>query len=518
MIVSRLAVVTLIAGCLAGMALASAEKSESGPPRVAQLIAQLGDKDYAVREHAQDQLAQMGLDIYDALVEASANDDLEIASRARYLLRLLRSQWTSPSDPAEVQDLLRGYDVQPVAARLQRIRALGDQPKAAGVTPLCRLVRFEKSPQLSTWAALEVLDHLPAEASQRLKYLRTVREGIAGSRRSSAMWLLAYAKIENESKTALDEWTRLTEAEVNAVQRNPDRNHAALAAALLYHLAEAQLRSGQGEAAERTAERALGLNPGNDLVSQSAHLQVAIATQKRGQFAWAEAEYRRVVKSGGNYSVVALKALAEMFHDRGNNQAAAETLRTAVDVIGPKRGGQDDFPGRRRNDLVGRMNYFFACAAKEKGDAAAELKYIEESLRVDPDELDSLIAYYRLSEKSPDLRRKAQARIEQAASRLREQMNETPGDPSACNQFAWLIGNTGGDLDEALRCSKLSLEGDANNGAYLDTLAHIHFARGELDEAIEIQTRALEAEPHSGLLARELARFRAARDQKAAKR
>jgi len=50
--------------------------------RIAKLIRQLGDKDYYVRQRAQEELARTGFEAFDALSTATTDEDLEIASRA----------------------------------------------------------------------------------------------------------------------------------------------------------------------------------------------------------------------------------------------------------------------------------------------------------------------------------------------------------------------------------------------------------------------------------------------------
>ena len=104
----------------AGRALAATEepKKEMPPPAAApqatvsagqidKLIEQLGDEDYYVRQRAQDELARLGFEAFDDLTAATTHEDLEIAARAKYLLRLMRVEWTVKSDPPEVQKLLR---------------------------------------------------------------------------------------------------------------------------------------------------------------------------------------------------------------------------------------------------------------------------------------------------------------------------------------------------------------------------------------------------------------------------
>ena len=66
-----------------------------------------------------------------------------------------------------------------------------------------------------------------------------------------------------------------------------------------------------------------------------------------------------------------------------------------------------------------------------------------------------------------------------------------------------------GDLDTALKYSQRSIEMAPEYGGYLDTLAHVHFARGEYEKAVQVQTKAAELDPHSGLIARQLRVFTA---------
>src|SRR4051794_5687083 len=66
---------------------AAAEKDDATPDRIVRLIEQLGSEDFGAREKAQSELAQAGLEAYDALHAAQGHHDPEIALRARYLVR-----------------------------------------------------------------------------------------------------------------------------------------------------------------------------------------------------------------------------------------------------------------------------------------------------------------------------------------------------------------------------------------------------------------------------------------------
>jgi Flp pilus assembly protein TadD len=72
---------------------------------------------------------------------------------------------------------------------------------------------------------------------------------------------------------------------------------------------------------------------------------------------------------------------------------------------------------------------------------------------------------------------------------LRRRIEAAPENPSSYNQLAWLLGNTHGDLEEAARCAKKSLELSPNSGAFLDTLAHVYYAKGDFEQAVKYQWR-----------------------------
>jgi tetratricopeptide (TPR) repeat protein len=79
-----------------------------------------------------------------------------------------------------------------------------------------------------------------------------------------------------------------------------------------------------------------------------------------------------------------------------------------------------------------------------------------------------------------------------------------------CNQYAWLIGNTRGDFDEAIRLSQRSLELKPETSGYMDTLAHCYAGKKDFANAVKWQTKAVKLDPHSGQIVRALERFQKA--------
>src|SRR5579863_3227891 len=74
--------------------------------KIEALIAQLGADDFFARERAQQELADIGYEAFDALSDAADNyDDIEIKLRAGYLVRMMRLASVVDSDPPEIKEL-----------------------------------------------------------------------------------------------------------------------------------------------------------------------------------------------------------------------------------------------------------------------------------------------------------------------------------------------------------------------------------------------------------------------------
>jgi len=197
-----------------------------------------------------------------------------------------------------------------------------------------------------------------------------------------------------------------------------------------------------------------------------------------------------------------------MLHDQGEELKAAEVLVEANKVF-KDRSPEEEALMRKVSEWRSRMHYFFACHYEGLHDRAKQRAALDEALQADPTDVDVLIACYRLPDASPDYRGKIRELIKKSAAALRNQISEEHDDAVAtpANQFAWLIGNTEGDFDEALKFSKLSIELDPEAGGYYDTLGRCYYAKGDYENAVKFQSKAHELEGHSGLIAKQLALF-----------
>lgn len=74
-----------------------------------------------------------------------------------------------------------------------------------------------------------------------------------------------------------------------------------------------------------------------------------------------------------------------------------------------------------------------------------------------------------------------------------------PDNALAANNYAYFSATNGGNLEEALKYSEMSLRGEnANNPTYMDTYAWILYLMGDNDKAIEMQSRTLEEMEKAG--------------------
>lgn len=478
--------------------------------RIQQLIAQLGSDDYAVRQRAQEELVKFGFDAYEELSEAANHPDLEVASRARYLLRLIRVQWTAENDPPAVKKILQDYGMHSPEIRLRKIAMLARLLKGAGLPALCRLVQFEKYPVLAKFTAIEIMRKDPPDPARRTAYHTVLRTLLEKSRQPAAVWLTTYVRLRKNPEAVLPEWTKLIEAEEALQRRAPEQSSPEFLAALLYQQAEIELERGKAEAAEETARRARERATSSRRNRLGAHLPTAYALRERGLFRWAEAEYRYVIAGGmsGAWAKAQI-GLSEMFHDQGRHLAAAEARQELVEALEKNRLRGEDVEELQMGapEIRARMNYLYACHWQEQGDRAKQRKYLDDAIQADPTEVDTLIACYRLPDQPPQYRRKIADLIERAASAMLTEIEDEPDSPNGFNQYAWLVGNTEGDLDKALHFAEKALELNPDNGAYCDTLARVYYTRGDLENAVKYQTMAHEAEPHSGLISKQLKLF-----------
>ncbi|MDC0048765.1 hypothetical protein OAL09_05430 [Verrucomicrobia bacterium] len=76
------------------------------------------------------------------------------------------------------------------------------------------------------------------------------------------------------------------------------------------------------------------------------------------------------------------------------------------------------------------------------------------------------------------------------------------------NNHAWLLSRCSKKLDEALEHANKAVQLEPENGAFLDTLAEVHFQRGDRAKAIEFSEKAVNLLDNDAQVMRQLERFK----------
>jgi tetratricopeptide (TPR) repeat protein len=288
-----------------------------------------------------------------------------------------------------------------------------------------------------------------------------------------------------------------------------------------------QARGSGGDEAAAMADAAFALRRGTD-EELGERLRLAIMLTRWGAADWAAREYETVLGGAaadpGEFALAGIM-YSEALHDEERDEAAAA-------VLGRLLAGRADATGeqvleRLDRDLEtvrARMRYFESCAAAARGDAAGTRRLLEDSLRHHPQDVDALIALFRLPDNTPAQAAEARALVTAAATRLDDRVEAQPDVADGYNEYAWLVANTLGDVARADRYARVALDrhartaieirdetpldGGLDSPSYLDTLAHCRAADGDVRGAVRIQSVARRLEPHGRTIGRNLARFR----------
>ena len=195
----------------------------AGEDRVRQLIAEWPRSSILGEKWPSRSCSGWEWEAFDALLAAQHHDDIEIASRARYLLRSIPIRWTTDGDEADVKSLLRKYDEGGHEERQNRMEQLAAPDNSRRVPALCRVMRFETSEPLLKQAALLIMNHvMPPDGTCGEVLAETIRSAVGPSPRPAAQWLLTYARTLADVPSTLDDWRQIVVAETQVLARFPE--------------------------------------------------------------------------------------------------------------------------------------------------------------------------------------------------------------------------------------------------------------------------------------------------------
>lgn len=379
------------------------------------------------------------------------------------------------------------------------------------------------------WLRVALQRDDPAESATAVAGLLELDEEEAGRRLSRALeWVCDADAPESARRLETDHAARLRD------KRG------------LYRRAELALRYGDAEEAERLFEQALAadapLSAGKRATAEALYgptVVIAGELRRRGLSDWARAEYEAA--SGvfspdkpidGLDALVAWR-LADLHYDAARYAEAASALAPLVavcDASPAARERYDNLPQvkyelygglPRRGSLKSQARLCRALAARDAGDRATEQAELLQAIRSDSDNADIAIAMHRVQEPTEEFAQKTNEvlvemrRIFEQRIWEWEDSDKSEDNPdwraNLYNQWAWLVSNTTGDYDKAVRYSRRSLDVNPDRASLLDTLGRCLFSAGRVDEAIAVQRRAVEKQPWVEVMRRQLAEFEAAR-------
>ena len=295
----------------------------------------------------------------------------------------------------------------------------------------------------------------------------------------------------------------------------------------LYVQARLALENGEQQRAEQLAEQALAADALTASIPSRLRdhgygvgLAIAEELHSAGRADWARAEYAAIgaeLDPLTEVAVVARWRLSESLHDAARYAEAAETLGELVQAINRtptarRAYGRLDRVSKRfsRNAVVARQQLSAALAARDAGDRRAEIAALNKAITNLGDDADILIAMHQVKDPPPAFAKATLQRIEALCRSFEQQIAKAPGDAEYFNAWAWLVSNTEGDFDKAVRYSERSLQLRPGSAGLLDTLGRCYFSAGRVAEAVEVQRRAVELEPTMLVMRRQLAEFEAA--------
>ena len=235
---------------------------------------------------------------------------------------------------------------------------------------------------------------------------------------------------------------------------------------------------------------------------------------------WALRELEEVCKPLEPMSVSTIFArwkITELLHDSERPGEAAFLLREMLDHIQSTNERSNHFRQLIDNSefggipslevMKGQLGLCEALARRQMGEEEKARSLLDKAFQADRGNADIVIAMYHSPGADEAYREKVRKRILQSCRNYEVQIASNPSNPIYYNHWAWVVSNTEGDFEKAIRYSKRSLDLVPDSAGYLDTLGRCYFSNGQIEEAIKAQQRAVELLPSTQTLQRQLQEF-----------
>ena len=501
--------------------------------RIAELIHQLGDPSWQVREDATKRLIEIGMPARSALMVASRSPDAEIAARARRVLEKI--PWAvSPDDLPEVAKLLANYQALDREDRKAVVAEIFSMGRFKAMQPLLRVVEFDDQEEVAVIAATLLRDFSFGSSGEVIR-----RHSFQSERPSSlalqgwawrlhrpkqAVTLLeksltlqgtavaANALSEMEKENILHIWGWILElgaADRFLVTLPPFENLFKNDSRMLFLRAKGAEIQGNAPRVRALVEeaRAAPALPGID--PAEAHIRSAAFLKAHKWHDWEMKEWSSILalptasprsKIAAHVGLGWLAAQAARFDEAADHYLAAGEMAEDANI---------DLGAADPKDLQAEGQWNRARAIMARNELARLEETLRDMLRLSPGHPDGageLARFLVAKGRKED----AEKLIEEARAELQKKFENPDGDmdePTLHNNLAWLYVVANLHASDALEEATKAVVAAPYEVAFLDTLAEAYFRSGQKAKALERENYALSLEPDNNYLRRQIRRF-----------
>lgn len=259
--------------------------------------------------------------------------------------------------------------------------------------------------------------------------------------------------------------------------------------------------TGGGAYAEAKAE-ALRLPAEGENAQREMQLgNIALAERKFGE---AEEHFQKLYHRGGTASSSALEALVSTYIAENRTDRALQVAQE-----GQQAPGAPQNPNFVADAAISAKQYAVALAELRKAAAtnpkSAEIQVKIGEMEVSLGDLPAAIdAFQRGQQLTPDrldldsaigVLQDRLGRTQDAIASYRKALKKNPNDPTVANNLAFLLAETGGDLNEALQLATQVNRSTAASPSARDTLAWVEFKQGHSEAAVAILSSLTRSNP-----------------------
>ncbi|MGI9427407.1 MAG: hypothetical protein ACR2NM_02035 [Bythopirellula sp.] len=198
------------------------------------LIDQLGDDEYVQRQQAEAQLLERGVEAFAQLQAAEKHPDLEISTRAKYVLNQISIDWVRPTDPPNVRSVMARYGELSNPSRLAKVAQLAKLKDQQGFAALCRIARFESSGQVARYAALAVLENGFLSRDEQTAIVEMLQGELGENAESPQLWIHVYIDQLGSPKQIDPRWLTLIDDEIALLALETNETSETLALTFLH--------------------------------------------------------------------------------------------------------------------------------------------------------------------------------------------------------------------------------------------------------------------------------------------